>query len=63
MYKDLAKMDGPVEGCTPRALAEIAFDGAGLSLVSAEQAYMGLELVEVIDGVSTAGASSRTISV
>jgi hypothetical protein len=51
MYKDLAKMDGPVEGCIPHDLAEIAFDGTGLSLLSAEQAYMGLELVEVVDGV------------
>lgn len=51
MYKDLAKMDGPVEGCTPYVLAQIAFDGLGLSLLSTEQAYMGLELVKVVDGV------------
>lgn len=51
MYKDLTKMNGPVEGCTPHALAEIAFDDSGLSLLSAEQAYMGLELVELVDGV------------
>ncbi len=47
-YRDLAKAEGLVNGCAACGLAEIA---SGLSFLGEDQAYMGLELVEVVDGV------------
>jgi hypothetical protein len=51
MYKDLTKEDGPIEECTSYTLAQIAMDGLGSSLLGPHQAYMGMDLIEVVDGV------------
>ena len=50
-YMDLTNLESPVDGPSARLLAEIALDAMGIVFLHDAQAYMGLELVEVADGV------------
>lgn len=57
-YRDLTKREGLVDGCTALSLAKTAL---GTTLLDEDQAYMGLELVKVVDGVPLVRAAPFSI--